>query len=341
MKIGLVGYRGSGKSSLFEWLTGEPSDPAQAHRAQSAMCIVPEPRVEALCEIYHPKKVSLAGLEIVDMPGLSRTHEDSASKLAMIRDVGCLVLVTAAFDDSDPAADLRSFDEDLLIADFDIVSGRIERLREQIKKPRPNRDELQAELELLLPLQETLEQGQALHQVALTPEQQRVTKSFQLLSEKPRLVIINTSDVEEQPQRFESLISEGIPWFAFSVSFELELAKMDEVERDAFCDEMQVRPCDRDRVIRTIMEQSGQMLYFTTGEKEVRTWLIRVGATVLEAAGNIHTDLARGFIRAETMNVDDLIRLGSEREMKAHNLLRPEPKDYVLQKDDVILVRHN
>jgi len=305
------------------------------------MCVVPEPRVEALCEIYHPKKVSLAALEIVDLPGLSRTHEDSAAKLAMIRDASCLVMVIAAFDDNDAAADLRNFEEDLLIADLDIVSGRIERLREQVKKPRPNRDELQAELELLLPLQETLEQGQALHQLELTPEQQRATKSFQLLSEKPRLVIVNTGDTEQRPQRFESLIPEGTPWFAFSVSFELELARMDEAERAAFCQEMQVQLCDRDRVIRAIMEQSGQMLFFTTGEKEVRTWLIRVGATALEAADGIHTDLARGFIRAETMNVDDLIRLGSERDVKAHNLLRPEPKDYVLQKGDIILVRHN
>ena len=147
MKIGLVGYQGSGKSTLFHWLTGAQPDLAQAHRSQAAMCVVPEPRVEALCEIYKPKKVTLASLEIVDTPGLSRTHEGSATKLAMIRDTACLVMVIAAFDGSVPAEDLNSFEEDLLIADLDIVSGRIERLREQVKKPRPNRDELEAELE--------------------------------------------------------------------------------------------------------------------------------------------------------------------------------------------------
>lgn len=183
MKIGLVGYQGSGKSSLFQWLTGTQPDLALVHKSQSAMCVVPEPRIDQLCKIYHPKKVTQAALEIVDTPGLSRSHEGSAAKLAMIREAGCLVMVIAAFDGGDPAADLNSFEEDLLIADLDIVAGRIDRLREQVKKPRPNRDELQAELEALLPVQETLENGRALHQMDLTPEQQRVTKSFQLFSQ--------------------------------------------------------------------------------------------------------------------------------------------------------------
>jgi ribosome-binding ATPase YchF (GTP1/OBG family) len=259
----------------------------------------------------------------------------------MIRDTGCLVMVIAAFDGADPAADLQSFEEDLLIADLDIVTGRIERLREQVKKPRPNRDELQAELEALLPLQEALEQGQALHTLQLTPEQQRITKSFQLLSQKPRLVIINTSDIEEHPERFAQLAVGDTPVFAFSLGLEMELASMDEAERAEFCAEMQVQGFDRDRVIRAIMQRSGQMLFFTAGDKEVRTWMIQVGGTALEAAGNIHTDLAQGFIRAETMNIDDLLRTGSEREMKAQGLVRQESKDYVIQEGDIILVRHN
>jgi ribosome-binding ATPase YchF (GTP1/OBG family) len=305
------------------------------------MCVVPEPRVDALCQIYHPKKVTFAALEIVDTPGLSRTHEGNAAKLAMIRDTGCLVMVIAAFDGADPASELQSFEEDLLIADLDIVSGRVERLREQVKKPRPNRDELQAELDALLPLQAVLEEGQSLQQLELTPEQQRVTKSFQLFSEKPRLVVVNTSDVEEHPARFGELIPDGVPWFAFSLGLEMQLADMDESERVAFCEEMQVQSFDRDQVVRTIMDRSGQMLFFTAGDKEVRTWMIRLGGTAVEAAGNIHTDLANGFIRAETMNINDLVRLGSEREVKAHSLLRHEPKDYVIQDGDIVLIRHN
>ena len=112
-------------------------------------------------------------------------------------------------------------------------------------------------------------------------------------------------------------------------------------ERDEFCREMQVQPADRDHLIRRIMHASGQMIFFTAGEKEVRTWLLRQGGTAVEAAGGIHTDLARGFIRAETMTVADIVRLGSEREIKAAGLMRQEPKDYVIQDGDIINIKHN
>src|SRR4051812_19684940 len=124
MKIGIVGYQGSGKSALFSWLTGVAADPAAVHSGQSAMAAVPEPLVEPLCKIYSPKKVTLASLELVDTPGLSRTHEGNATRLAIIREVGCLVLVVAAFAGSDPLVDLESFEEDLLLTDMEIVSGR-------------------------------------------------------------------------------------------------------------------------------------------------------------------------------------------------------------------------
>src|SRR5215217_4108437 len=125
MKIGIVGYQGSGKSTLFEWLTGIKPDPALAHSSQSAMAPVPEPRVDDLCKIYQPKKVTLASLELVDTPGLSRTHEGNATKLALIREAGCLIHVVGAYDASrDAIADCRTFEEDLLLADLQIVTGR-------------------------------------------------------------------------------------------------------------------------------------------------------------------------------------------------------------------------
>lgn len=339
MKIGIVGYQGSGKSTLFEWLTGTRADPALAHRTQSAMATVPDARVAELCQIYKPKKITEAAVEIVDTPGLSRTHEGSAQKLAMIREAGCLVVVVSSFDGSDPLADLGNFADDLLIADLDIVAGRIERLREQVKKPRPNRDELQAELTALEPLHAALEQGQSLHTLELTPDQQRATRSFQLFAEKPRLVIVNVADNEPDPQRFRG--ADGANRQILALGMELELRRMPEAERAEFCREMGVQSADRDGLVRELMRASGQMLFFTAGEKEVRTWMIRQGGTAVEAADGIHTDLARGFIRAETMSVSDLVRLGSEREVKAHNLVRQEPKDYVIQDGDVITIRHN
>jgi GTP-binding protein YchF len=338
MKIGIVGYQGSGKSTLFEWLTGVAADPALAHATQHAMATVVDDRVAALCQIYRPKKVTQAALELVDTPGLSRTHEGSAARLGKIREAGCLVVVVAAHDGSDPLADLRNFEDDLLIADLDIVSGRVERLRESLKKPRPDRQEQQHELEVLEPLLATLDTGTSLRSVEMTPEQTKATRSFQLFTEKPRLAVINVAEDEQADREFQSL-PEGTQAVAVSLSLQLELSRMTEQERLEFCREMGVAVFDRDSLLRRIMQTSGQMLFFTAGEKEVRTWMLRQGGTAVEAAGNIHTDLARGFIRAETMTCDDLLRLGSEREVKAHNLMRHEPKDYVIQDGDIINIR--
>ena len=339
MKIGLVGYQGSGKSTLFEWLTEVAADLSLSHTTQSAMAIITDDRVDGLCEIYSPKKITRASMEVVDTPGLSRTHEGNAARLGQIREAGCLIQVVAAFDGSDYQADLLGFEEDLVLADLEIVSNRVERLNESLRKPRPDRDELQAELTAIDPLLKTLESGKPLTDVELTDEQEKVTRSFQLLSQKRRLAIINLPDDETDFEKYTALGTDNRPVIAVPVGLEVELSRMTPEEQQDFRQEMGIECFDRDALIRTIMHQSGQMLFFTAGEKEVRTWLIPRGATAVEAADTIHSDLARGFIRAETMTCEDLIRLGSEREVKAQNLVRQEPKDYVIQDGDVLNVR--
>ena len=341
MKIGIVGYSGSGKSTLYEWLTGIAPNPSHHHETQMATAQIIDPRVAELCKIYHPKKISHANLEIFDTPGLSRSHEGSAAKLSKIREAGCLVLVAASFDGSDAAADLTRFEEDLLLADMDIVAGRIERLRDQVNKPRSDREEMAKELAALEPLMAILESGRPLHQEDLTPEQGRATRSFQLFSEKPRLIVVNVADDDPDPGRFAAGAPPGVELVAVSLSLQLGLTKMPDDEREEFCREMGLQPMDRDALVRRIMAASNQMLFFTAGEKEVRTWLIRKDGTAVEAAGGIHTDLAHGFIRAEVMTCADLIRLGSEREIKAHNLMRKEHKEYVIQDGDILFIQHN
>ena len=154
MKIGLVGYQGSGKSTLFEWLTGVKAGPGLGAQRAKRHGHRPEPRVEGLCKIYQPKKVTLAALELVDTPGLSRTHEGNAARLALIREAGCLVLVVAAFGRTDPLADLRSFDEDLMLADMEIVTSRLKRVEDSLRKPLPKQEH-----EQLLHEQATLKHG--------------------------------------------------------------------------------------------------------------------------------------------------------------------------------------
>ena len=341
MKIGIVGYQAAGKSTLFHWLTSEEPSPALAHLIQSAMTAVPESRVAKLCEIYKPKKITLASLELVDTPGLSRDHAGSAQKLAMIREAGCLIVVVGAYAGSDARTDLTNFEDDLLIADLDIVAGRVDRLKDQVRKPRPNRDELVKELESLEPIHAALNEGTALRDLELNADQQKAIRSFQLFSEKPRMVVVNTPDDETDFDKYQTESPPETTLVALPLALECGLMQMEPAERDEFCEEMGVAPADRDALVRQIMEVSQQMLFFTAGEKEVRTWMIHKGGTAVEAAGNIHTDLARGFIRAETMTCDDLLRLGSEREVKAANLVRKEHREYVIQDGDIITIQHN
>jgi ribosome-binding ATPase YchF (GTP1/OBG family) len=341
MKVGLVGYQGSGKSTLFEWLTGVKPDPALAHTGQSAMAAVPEPRVEGLAKIYHPKKITLASLELVDTPGLSRTHEGNAARLAVLREAGCLVLVVAAFGRSDPMADLRSFDEDLLLADMEIVTSRMKRVEDSLRKPLPKleHDSLQHEQATLRTVLAALEAGQPLREAAMTDAERKVTRSFRLFGEKPRVLVFNTPDDDPRPARLAALATPATPVITIPAGLELELARMSPQDRAEFEREMGVGGTDRDAILRTLLVTSGQRLFLTAGDKEVRTWLLPAGGTALEAAAAIHSDLARGFIRAEVMDYPDLVRLGSEREIRSRHMVRQEPKDYVIQDDDVILIR--
>ncbi len=341
MRIGIVGYQGSGKSTLFQWLTGVEPDPAAVHQGQAAICHVPDDRIEALAQIYQPKKITRAGIELVDTPGLARSHEGSATRLALIRESDCLVIVVAAFAGADPKVDLESFKDDLLIADLDIISRRLERLAEQVKKPRPNRDALLAEQAALEQMQAALEEHGTVEGIELSVEQQKQIKAFQLFSQKTRYFVLNVDDETTDFAQFEQLVPAGIGRSAVPLQLQIELERLPEDERREFCEEMGVEVADRAGLIRDLMEASGQMLFFTAGEKEVRSWMIRKGTTAVEAAGDIHTDLARGFIRAEVMRVDDLVQLGSERAVKAEGLMRQEPRDYVLADGDVVLIRHN
>jgi hypothetical protein len=305
------------------------------------MAPVPEAHVEPLIKIYQPKKVTLASLELYDTPGLDRSHEGNAARLGLIREAGCLVLVVAAFAGSDPAEDLANFEEDLILTDMEIVSNRIARLEESVKKPRPTRDAELAELEALKPLLEALESSTPLRDVALNEEQRRVVRAFQLLSQKPKMIVVNMADDDEDEARFESQSSEAQPVVAYRLGLELELSRMSPDDRAEFEAEFGLKASEHDNLLRRMMDVSGQFIYLTAGEKEVRTWMLPKGGTALEAADNIHSDLARGFIRAETMRCEDLIQLGSERDVKAQGLVRQEPKDYVVQPGDILHVKFN
>ncbi len=339
MKIGLVGYSGSGKSSLFSWLSGATPDPSAMNSAQTAMASIPEPRIEALSAIYHPKKITYAAMEIVDTPGLSRDHVGNVSKLAHLREADFLVCVIPAFAGVDVAQEMQSFVEDMELADLEIASNRLEKIDEQIKKRRlkEEQEKLEIEKEALEIVRDRLEQGDPILADEMTDDHYKATRSFRFLTEKRRAIFVNTGDDETDFAKFQQYSTDKEPVLAASVGLELELDKMGAEEAIAFCNEMGLTRVGRDAIVRRLMDVSGQMVFLTAGDKEVRSWLMHKGGSAIEAAGCIHSDFIKKFIRCEVIACDDLVRLGSEREVKAQGLNHRETKDYVVQEGDVLL----
>lgn len=340
MRIGLVGYQGSGKSSVFELLSGTKPDPSKAHSGQVGMATLPDARFDGLVKLYNPKKITPAKIELFDTPGLSREHgESNNQRISVVREADALVHVIGSYQGGEPFADVRNFEEDLVLADLQVLQNRIERLEAGIKKNRPDREQSQEELALLHPVQELLQSGKRLREVELTAEQEKATKSFSLLTRKPQLILLNTADATVDEAAEKKLTEAGYKVVSAPLGIELEVQALDESERAVFAADFGLKEPSRDRVLRAIFEATQQITFFTSDEKEVRAWLLRRGSSALDAAGTIHTDLARGFIRAEIMAVADLLRLGSEREVKAANLYHTVGKDHLMQDGDEIVVR--
>ncbi len=339
MRIGLVGYQGSGKSSIFELLTGTKPDPSKSHTGQVGMAVLPDPRFDGLVKLYNPKKISPAKIELFDTPGLDRQQgENNNQRISVVREANALVHVIGAYAGGDPVADARTFEDDLMLADLQVVENRIERLQSSVKKNRPDRVESQEELDLILPIHEMLQGGKLLREAEFSADQEKVTRSFSLLTRKPQLILLNTADAADESAT-APLAAAGYKVVAAPLGLELEVQALDESERAVFAADFGLKDPSRDRVLRAIFDATEQITFFTSDEKEVRAWLLRRGMTAHEAAGAIHTDLARGFIRAEIMAVDDLLRLGSEREVKAANLYHTVGKDHVMRDGDEIVVR--
>ncbi len=342
MKIGLVGYQGSGKSTVFELLTGVAPDVSKAHTGQLGVATIPDERFNRLVDLYKPKKESPAKIELFDTPGLSRKQDSSnAQKLGVIREATGLVHVVGAFAGSDPIQDVAAFEDDLVLADLQVVSNRVARLRKDATKPRPDRDELQAELELLEPVEAMLNDGSSLRDVEFDEQQEKAVRSFSLLTRKRKLIVVNTADADFDEAVVTELRNGGHTVLAAPFGLELEVAALSEEERAEFAQEMGLGESSRIRLLSAVFEVTDQITFYTCDEKEVHAWLLKRGSTALDAAGTIHTDLARGFIRAEIMPVDELLQLGSERELKAAGLHHLEGRDYVMQDGDEIVVRFN
>jgi GTP-binding protein YchF len=337
MRAGLVGFSGSGKSTLFELLTGTRPDPGKVHSGQVGIATLSDARLDFLARLHSPKKITPATVELLDTPGLlPGTHGDNPQRLALIREGDALLVVLDGFSGGDPVAGLLAFREELLFADLSVILNRVERLEASIKKPRPDREALNEELELVRRIQATLEAGQNVATLGLTEEEKKPLRSFGLLTDKPQVVILNAPQGTDVPAPLRAAAPEAL---AIDAKLELELAQMAAEERTAFMADLGITELGRDRIIRAAYDAVGILTFFTAGEPEVRGWNLERGGSAMDAAGKIHTDLARGFIRAEVTAFDDLARAGSVKEAKAQNLQRLEGKDYVVKDGDVMYFR--
>jgi GTP-binding protein YchF len=337
MRVGIVGFAGSGKSTLFQLLTGTKPDPSKIHAGQVGVATLSDPRLDYLAALHKPKKVTPATVEFLDTPGLlAGSHADNPQRLALIREGDALLIVLNGFTGGDPATQLAAFRDEMLFADLGVVTSRVERLETSIKKARPDRELAQKELEIVKRVQTTLEEGKSVATLLLSADDKKPLRSFGLLTDKPHVALLNTLQGQGISDPLRTLAPEAL---AIDAKLELELTQLEPDERAAFMADLGVTELGRDRIIRQAYDAVGIITYFTAGEPEVRGWNLERGSNAVEAAGKIHTDLAKGFIRAEVTAFDDLQQAGSVKEAKAKHLQRLEGKEYIVKDGDVIYFR--
>jgi len=337
MRAGIVGFAGSGKSTLFHLLTGARPDPGKIHSGQVGIATLSDPRLDHLAALHKPKKVTPATVEFLDTPGLMPgSHADNPQRLALIREGDALLVVLNGCSGSDPAAELAAFRDEILFADLGVVTSRAERLEASLKKPRPDREQLAKELVVVKQVQAALEEGKTVASLSLSVDDKKPLRSFGLLTDKPEVVVLNTIQGRGVPESLRALAPEAL---AIDAKLELELAQLEPDERAAFMTDLGVSDLGRDRIIRRGYDAVGIITFFTAGEPEARGWNLERGATAVEAAGKIHTDLAKGFIRAEVTAYDELKDVATLKDAKAKHLQRLEGKDYIVKDGDVIYFR--
>jgi GTP-binding protein YchF len=360
MKTGIIGLPQVGKTSLFKILTKARledrgySNPKEVHLG---MARVPDDRLEKLAALYQPKKTVFATVEYADVGAIGQEALKEPSLLASLRNVDALIHVLRVFDDPsvplaaliDPLKEIQDVEFDLMLSDLTQIEKRMERLEKDLKKGRT--PELEAEQALLLRAKPHLESEQPLRAMEMTADEKKLIRGYMFLSQKPVLYVLNISESATLGVDLEAAVEKyglsaiatrpGTGATAICGKVEAELAEMPDEEAEEFLSSYGLGESGLRRLIRKSYELLGLISFFTVGEDECRAWTIPVNSRAQAAAGAIHSDLEKHFIRAETIHWDTLLDAGSEAAARSHGTLRLEGKDYIVQDGDVMHIRHS
>jgi ribosome-binding ATPase len=356
LRAGLIGLPASGKTTLFQLLTSAREAPRIHGKAEANVGIsrVPDERLDRLTALFQPQRRVPATVEFADMAA-GRSEAKSLLDVVAYRNADALLHVVRAFEEPsvphpngsiNPIRDVKTIEDELVLADLGVVERRLERLEKDLKK-NPSA-ELKQEQALLIKCQAALESGQPLRTLGLSGEDLKRLRGFQLLSAKPLLVVLNIdeADIARMDRAVEAAGLDN--WTAAAqaravpvcAKIELEIAQLDPEDAKTFLADLGLHESGLDRVIRAAYELLGYISFFTVGEDECRAWSIPRDTPAQEAAGAIHSDIQRGFIRAEVVRCDRLLERGSLAACRDHGELRLEGKEYLVADGDVITFRH-
>ncbi len=356
MRLGIIGLPNSGKTTIFNALTGGSLPTGAGTSGQleihTATVNVPDPRIDKLSAMYNPKKTIYVQVTYVDIGGLDKGVSEGGLKGTFRNELAQLdgfLHVVRAFEDEnvphpyntiDPQRDLETLDTEFLLSDLVSIEARLEKISDELRrKGRTTETVILAEKELLERLKAALETEQPLRDLGLTDDEVKSLRGFGFLTLKPTLIVLNTGEtatVSAESLHYEHRLSDIV---TLQGKIEAELAQLAPDDAQIFMEEYGITELSAAKVIRTSYNLMHIQSFFTVGQDEVRAWTIPVGATAPEAAGAIHSDLQKGFIRAEVMAYDDLIALGSEAAMKQAGKMRLEGKEYVVRNGDIVHIR--
>jgi ribosome-binding ATPase len=360
MKTGIIGLPQVGKTSLFRILTKANlseqsySNPREAH---VGVAKVPDDRLDRLAAVYKPKKLTHASVEYVDVGAIGQDALKESGYIGHLRNVDALAHVVRAFDDPsiphvgpiDPLRDIKNVEFDLMVSDLGQIEKRLERVEKDLKKMRT--PDLEKEFDLLKRAKLHVESERPLREMEMTREDKKRLRGFMFLSEKPILYVLNIGESSELGKELEQAVAKfdlaevaarpNAGATAICGKVEAELAEMTDADAAEFLSSYGLRESGLSRLIRTTYALLGLISFLTIGEDECRAWTIPVHTRAVEAAGAIHSDLEKHFIRAETIAWDQLLEAGSEANARAKGILRLEGKDYIVKDGDVMNIRHS